>query len=113
MSFPKLTTETCLNCFGFVMSSIPTWPAMNVAKMRRRPLRGIASSPGMPPRTGVSTCGVTVVGVERLHVAAVGRIDRVEQPREHVDRDGAPAVVAGDEPHVHRPGVVGEEDRSA
>ena len=66
----------------------------------------------MPPRTGMSTCGVIVVAVERLHVAAVGRIDRVDEPREHVGRDGAPVVVAGDELHVHRSRVVGQEDRA-
>ena len=42
------------------MSSMPTWPAWNDPKISRRPLRGIASSWVIPPRTGTSTCGTMV-----------------------------------------------------
>jgi hypothetical protein len=48
------------------------------------------------------------LAVERLHHAAVGRVDGVDEPRDHVRRDRAAVRVAGDELDVHRPRLIGE-----
>ena len=63
--------------------------------MSRRPLRGIASSSGIPPRTGVVHVRRDVVRVERLNVAAVGRIDGVDETREHVAVTARPCLSPG------------------